>query len=244
MTGACLQVEELVAGYEPGVPVVQGASFSVAAGEILAILGPNGAGKSTLVKAVAGLVPITSGRVALDSVEFTTLATHLRTAQGLAYVPQIDNVFATLSVEDNLAVAALAGSRAARRARVQEALAGFPDLAARRSQLAGKLSGGQRQMLAVARALIERPQLLLLDEPSAGLAPKIVGQLFERVRAIAASGVGVVLVEQNVRAALAVADRVLVLVQGRNCMQGTPTQLAADPALAALYVGGAAGVTG
>ena len=234
---AALIVDGLVAGYEPGTPIVFDASLRVAAGEIVALLGPNGAGKSTLVKAVAGLVPVSGGAASLDGLDLLRRPAHRRVALGLAYVPQIENVFATLSVADNLALAADLGPRVGRRQRLLAALALFPDIETRRGELAGRLSGGQRQMLAVAHALLAGPRVLLLDEPSAGLSPKIVGELFARIRAIANGGVGVVLVEQNVRAALAIADRVVVLVQGRNRLEGTPAQLARDPALAALYIG-------
>jgi branched-chain amino acid transport system ATP-binding protein len=234
---ASLLVEGLVAGYEPGTPIVVGASLRVAPGEVVAVLGPNGAGKSTLVKAIAGLVPVAGGTASLDGVDLLHRPAHRHAALGLAYVPQVENVFASMSVEDNLALAADLGPRAGRRERLLAALALFPDIGARRGELAGRLSGGQRQMLAVARALLGGPRVLLLDEPSAGLSPKIVGELFARIRAIADGGVGVVLVEQNVRAALAIADRVVVLVQGRNRMEGTPAELERDPALAALYLG-------
>ncbi len=236
-----LAVDGLIAGYEPGTPIVAGASVGVAPGEIVAVLGPNGAGKSTLLKAVAGLVPIQSGQVRLGEADLIREPAHRRAALGLGYVPQLENVFAALSVEDNLALAADVGPRAGRHAQLQQALALFPEIGLRRRQLAGRLSGGQRQMLAVARALLGRPRVLLLDEPSAGLSPKIVGELFTRIRAIARGGVGILLVEQNVRAARAIADRVVVLVQGQNRLEGTPAALERDPELAALYIGRATG---
>jgi branched-chain amino acid transport system ATP-binding protein len=239
MSAPVLAATALVAGYEPGTPIVQGASLAVGAGEILAVLGPNGAGKSTFVKAIAGLVPVDAGRVVVAGTDVTHWAAHRRASAGLAYVPQLENVFATLSVEDNLALAAR-GSRAARRAALERALGLFPELMAARTRDAGRLSGGQRQMLAVARALVVEPVVLLLDEPSAGLSPRIVGELFGRLRAIADDGVGIVLVEQNVPAALALADRALVLVAGRNRLEGPAGAVAADPALATLYVGGVA----
>ena len=239
MSRAMLEADALVAGYEPGTPIVQGASLAIGAGEILAVLGPNGAGKSTFVKAIAGLVPLGAGRVVVGDVDVTAWPAHQRIEAGLAYVPQIENVFATLSVEDNLALATR-GSRAARRAALERALGRFPDLGLARTREAGRRSGGQRQMLAIARALVVEPAVLLLDEPSAGLSPRVVGELFGQLRAIAAGGVGIVLVEQNVRAALALADRALVLVAGRNRLEGPAADVAADPLLAALYVGGVA----
>ncbi len=234
-----LAVEDLTAGYEPGLPIVTGAALRLAGGEILAVLGPNGAGKSTLVKAIAGLVPIAGGTVRLLGADVTALPAHRRIGRGMAFVPQTENVFAAMTVADNLR---LAGDRLADRreaARQTEAMyETFPDLRRQRTLAAGRLSGGQRQMLAVARALMASPRVLLLDEPSAGLSPKLVGEVFGRLAAIRAAGVGIVLVEQNVRAALAVADRALILVEGRNRHEGPADALAADPALAALYFGG------
>jgi branched-chain amino acid transport system ATP-binding protein len=157
---------------------------------------------------------------------------------GLAFVPQTENVFATLSVADNLKIAAQPLAAVQRAVRIAEVCGLFPDLARQLKLPAGRLSGGQRQMLAVARALIVAPQLLLLDEPSAGLSPKVVQDLFRKLLEIRDSGVGVVLVEQNVRAALALADRLYVLVEGRNRLEGSTRELIADPAIAALYLDG------
>ncbi len=235
-----LQVGDLVAGYEPGVPIVRGASFEVRAGEILAVLGPNGAGKSTVVKALAGLVPVAGGTVRLAGADVTRVPAHRRLGLGMAFVPQTDNVFAAMSVADNLRLAGdrLPDRRAAA-GRVEAVYGTFPDLARQRRLLAGRLSGGQRQMLAVARALMTEPRLLLLDEPSAGLSPKLVGEVFARLAAIRAEGTAILLVEQNVRAALRIADRALVLAEGRNRHEGGAAALAADPDLASLYFGGA-----
>ncbi|MDX7950631.1 ABC transporter ATP-binding protein [Lichenihabitans sp. Uapishka_5] len=235
-----LAAEAVVAGYEPGLPIVHGASLAVAAGEILAVLGPNGAGKSTLVKALAGLVPVSRGTVRLDGRDITGLPAHLRPRAGLAFVPQTENIFASLSVADNLRIACdVMPDRPRGRARTAELLDLFPDLARARTLLAGRLSGGQRQMLAVARALVASPRVLMLDEPSAGLSPLFVSDVFARLRTIRDTGVAIVLVEQNVRAALKVADRALVLVEGRNRHEGPAKTLADDPAIAALYLGGA-----
>ena len=240
MTAALLEVDTLVAGYEPGTPIVHGVSLCVASGEIVSVLGPNGAGKSTVIKAIAGLVPISGGRVRLGAEDYTSVPAYEMARRGIAYVPQTENVFATLSVEDNLALAGQLLTPRTRRERLAQALTMFPDLAAKRGLQAGRLSGGQRQMLAVARALVVEPRVLLLDEPSAGLSPKVVGELFDRLRDIRASGVAIVLVEQNVRAAIGVADRVYVLVEGRNRLEGRADELAGDPAIEALYLGGRA----
>ena len=234
-----LTVRDLVAGYEPGVPIVNGASLSLSAGEIVAVLGPNGAGKSTLIKAIAGVAPITSGAVYLGDEEITRLPAHRMVRQGLAFVPQTENVFTGMSVEDNLRLAAGILPSDKRASRIAEIYRFFPDLARQRRLTAGRLSGGQRQMAAIARALIAAPRVLMLDEPSAGLSPKLVEGVFARLAEIRASGVAIVLVEQNARAALAIADRGLILVEGRNRHEGRAAELWRDARVAELYLGGA-----
>ena len=236
MATLALDIQSLEAAYEPGLPIVRGASLAVQPGEIVAILGPNGAGKSTLVKAVAGLVPITAGRVLLHGADITRVPAHRLVFEGLAFVPQTENVFANLTIAENLELAA-AILKANRHERLDPVYAMFPDLHRQRTLLAGRLSGGQRQMLAVARALIARPRVLMLDEPSAGLSPKLVGQVLEQLKRVRDTGVTVVLVEQNVKAALAVADRAAVLVEGREQLVGTAAELRADARIAELYLG-------
>lgn len=236
MNEPALSIEMLEAGYEPGLPIVRGASLQVAEGEIVAVLGPNGAGKSTLVKAVAGLVPVSAGKVLLGGVPITHVPAHRLLARGLAFVPQSENVFSSLSVAENLELAA-ALQKVDRRQRLPELYAMFPDLERQRSLLAGRLSGGQRQMLAIARALIRMPRVLMLDEPSAGLSPRLVGEVFARLRDIRARGVSILLVEQNVKAALAVADRAAVLVEGRERVVAPAAELAGDARVAELYLG-------
>ena len=231
-----LRVEALEAGYEPGLPIVRGASLSVEPNEIVAVLGPNGAGKSTLIKAIAGLVPISAGRVLLHDREITGRAAHRLPHEGLGFVPQTENVFVNLSIDDNLDLAASI-LKVPKKRRLGDLYALFPDLARQRRLLAGRLSGGQRQMLAVARALVGGPKVLMLDEPSAGLSPKLVGIVFEKLVEVRATGVTIVLVEQNVKAALAIADRAAVLVEGSTRVVGTARELANDPQVAALYLG-------
>ncbi len=233
---AVLSVDKLEAGYEPGLLIVRGASLAVAKGEIVALLGPNGAGKSTLVKAVAGLLAISAGTVRLDGADITGLPAHRMLSRGLAYVPQSENVFSSLTVAENLELAA-ALQKVNRRVRLPELYAMFPDLQRQRALLAGRLSGGQRQMLAIARALIRVPRLLLLDEPSAGLSPRLVGEVFAKLQEIRASGVSVLLVEQNVKAALAIADRAVVLVEGRERVTAPAAELKTDARIAELYLG-------
>ena len=233
-----LEVRDLVAGYEPGVPIVNGASLTVSAGEIVAVLGPNGAGKSTLIKAIAGLTPVESGMVRLGGDDITGAPAHRMVGKGLAYVPQTENVFTRLSVEDNLRLAAGVLKASTRAGRIGEVYALFPDLARQRRLAAGRLSGGQRQMAAIARALIVSPRVLMLDEPSAGLSPKLVEGVFARLGEIRARGVAIILVEQNARAALAVADRGIIMVEGRERHEGRAAELWADPNVASLYLGG------
>ena len=236
MSEYALQVEGLEAGYEPGLPIVRNATLSVAPGEILAILGPNGAGKSSLVKAVAGLVPISKGRVLLHGRDITRTPAHRMVFEGLAFVPQTENVFINLSVAENLELAA-AIVQAKRKSALEPVYVMFPDLLRQSTLLAGQLSGGQRQMLAVARALIAKPRLLILDEPSAGLSPLLVAQVFAKLREVRDTGITVLLVEQNVKSALALADRAAVLVEGREQIVGRSEDLLNDERVAALYLG-------
>jgi branched-chain amino acid transport system ATP-binding protein len=231
-----LRVEALEAGYEPGLPIVRGASLLAESNEIVAVLGPNGAGKSTLIKAIAGLVPISAGRVLLHDREITGRPAHRLPHEGLGFVPQTENVFVNLSIDDNLDLAASI-LKVPKKRRLGDLYALFPDLARQRRLLAGRLSGGQRQMLAVARALVGEPRVLMLDEPSAGLSPKLVGIVFEKLVEVRATGVTIVLVEQNVKAALAIADRAAVLVEGSTRVVGTARELANDSQVAALYLG-------
>ncbi|HWJ75619.1 MAG TPA: ABC transporter ATP-binding protein [Kaistia sp.] len=232
-----LVAREIEAGYEPGLPIVKGASITVGRGEIVVLLGPNGAGKSTLMKAIAGLVPISRGAVRLGDVDITRTAAHRMVRLGLAFVPQTENVFTTMSVEENLVLAGHVAPPAARTQRLAAMFELFPDLARQRGLAAGRLSGGQRQMLAVARALMIEPEVLMLDEPSAGLSPRLVGEVFAKLVEIRAGGVTILMVEQNARAALAIADRAYILADGRNRHEGAAVALAADPDIAAHYLG-------
>jgi len=240
MTGSRLPVlstNGLVAGYERDLPIVRGVDLTVHRGELVVVLGPNGAGKSTFVKAVAGMVPVFAGTVRLGGADITAVPAHRRIRHGLAFVPQTENVFATLSIRDNLLLAADILPKARRESRLEALYGMVPDLAERPARRAGALSGGQRQMLAVARALLVEPYVLILDEPTAGLSPKMVAAVFSRLEAIRSSGVTVLLVEQNVRTALAIADRGVILVEGRLRHSGEAAALGADPLMAELYLG-------
>ena len=222
-----LSLENLQAGYDPDLPIVKGVSFGVKKGEAVCILGPNGAGKSTMIKAIAGLVPCFGGTVRLGETEVTGLPSHILVRSGMGFVPQTENIFTRLSIIENLQIAAQLLPKPERAGRIEAMLDMFPDLASRPRELAGALSGGQRQMLAAARALLTEPEVLMLDEPSAGLSPKLVGQVFETLRRISDAGVTLVLVEQNVRAALALTERALVLVDGKLAHDG-PTDVLHD----------------
>jgi len=234
---AALATRGLVAGYERDLPIVRGIDFAVKPGELVVVLGPNGAGKSTFVKAIAGVVPVFEGSVTLGGQDITALPAHEKIARGLAFVPQTENIFATLTIFENLELAADLLPRQLRRERIGSVEAMFPELARRPGLRAGQLSGGQRQMLAVARALIVNPQVLILDEPSAGLSPRIVAEVFANLGAINRGGVTIILVEQNVKAALAIAHRGVVLVEGVLRHEGPAATLADDPIIAELYLG-------
>jgi len=231
-----LAIDALVAGYLAGVDVIRGCSVELGATEIVGIIGPNGAGKSTLLKAAFGLVPVRAGVVRLRGATVTRRAPHELVAAGVGYVPQVRNVFASLTVDDNLRMGSYLRPRAfeARRAELVRLL---PRLGERLRQRAGSLSGGERQMLAIARALMTEPTVLLLDEPSAGLSPMMQDDVFDRIVAINRSGVSVLIVEQNARRCLQIADRGYVLDQGTNAYTGTGAALLHDPKVIELYLG-------
>ena len=231
-----LDVVDLVAGYGPDVPILRGMTMHVQSGEIVTVLGPNGAGKSTLIKAVAGLVPTHSGTIRVRGDDIVGLATHKLVGAGVAYVPQVDNIFTRLSVQENLELGGMATPRELQQ-RIGEMYTLFPDLARQRRLAAGKLSGGQRQMVAVARALMARPHFIMLDEPSAGLSPKLTELVFQKLLAIRALGVTVLIVEQNAKAALAISDRGYVLAEGQQRFTGTARELLNSPQVGELYLG-------
>jgi ABC-type branched-subunit amino acid transport system ATPase component len=234
-----LSAEDLVGGYVPEVDILRGCTLTARDGEIVVVIGPNGAGKSTLAKAIFGLVRVREGRIVLRGEEVTGAHTHEVTAKGMSYVPQVNNVFGSLTVQENLEVGGVLRRRETKE-RMDAMMSLFPRLGERRRQRAGTLSGGERQMLAMARAMMPDPTVLLLDEPSAGLAPRAVGEVFETVADINRSGVTIVMIEQNARRALALADRGYVLEGGQNRFEGSGDSLLADPQVAELYLGGAA----
>ena len=240
MSAAILSARNVVAGYVPGLPVVHDVSVDVASGEIVTIIGPNGAGKSTFLKALAGLIVFEGGTVEYDGRDVSGLPAHEMVRVGIGFVPQTGNIFTSLSINENLMVGGHVLPKRELKARVARAYAQFPALAGRRSTPARVLSGGERQMLAVGRALMTDPKLIMLDEPTAGLAPKIVGEVFDGLRKLAESGVAVLMVEQNAKAALRVSDRGYVLVEGRNRLQGAAADLLADPAVGHAFLGAAA----
>ena len=235
-TGKVLETEGLVAGYTAEVDILSDVSIAVAEGEIVTVVGPNGAGKSTLMKTVIGLVAPRRGRVLLRGSEITGRRPHEIVRLGLGYVPQRENVFENMPLIENLELGAIGQPRAAVADRIDELLQLFPRLAERRRQIVGTMSGGERQMVAMARALMPKPGILLLDEPSAGLAPMFVQAMFEQVAEINASGVSILMVEQNARAALALSHRGYVLDLGRNSFEGTGRALLDDARLAELYL--------
>ena len=236
MSEPLLRVDDLVGGYIPEVDILKGVNLTLQQGELVGIIGPNGAGKSTLVKAIFGLLKVRSGTVTYRGDNITGMPTHELVSKGVGYVPQRANVFPSLSVEDNLRMG-LYLNMGAWSERSEAITAMFPIIQRRRGQRAKYLSGGERQMLAFGRALMTEPSVLLLDEPSAGLSPIVQDQVFEKIKEIAASGVSVILVEQNARHCLGIADRGYVLDQGRNAYTGTGQELLHDPKVIDLYLG-------
>jgi len=230
-------VEELRAGYTKDVEILRGIDLELDDGELVTIIGPNGAGKSTLIKAMFGLLSPSSGSVLLRGQEVAGRRAHSMVALGVGYVPQVRNVFPTLTIDENLMMGAYLNRRGASDQR-KKLFDWFPLLAARRNTRAGKLSGGQRQLVAIARALMADPSILLLDEPSAGLSPANVDEIFHRIHEIKDRGVSILMVEQNARRALAVSNRGYVLDQGTNAYTGSGRDLLHDPKVAQLYLGG------
>lgn len=233
-----LLAEEVVAGYTPEVDILNGLTMSVGAGEVVTVVGPNGAGKSTLLKTIVGLLRPKRGRITLQGGEVAGLRPNEIARRGLGYVPQRENVFETMSVRENLEIGLTPRLNLDLGARLFRMFELFPRLGERRRQAAGSLSGGERQMLAMARALMPDPKILLLDEPTAGLAPRFVQAMFEQVAAINRSGVSILMVEQNARPALALSHRGYVLDIGRNAHEGSGQALLDDPKVADLYLGG------
>ena len=233
---AVVRADDLVAGYFPGVNILNGCDLYANQGELVGIIGPNGAGKSTLLKAMFGLVKISSGSVTLRGEDVTNQRADQLVKQGIGFVPQNNNVFPSLTIEENLQMGAFQAPKLfAERFEFITSL--FPTLGQRRKQRAGSLSGGERQMVAMSRALMMDPSVLLLDEPSAGLSPVLQDEVFVRVREINKTGVTVIIVEQNARRALQIVDRGYVLDQGKNAYTGTGKDLAKDPKVIELYLG-------
>ena len=235
-----LEVDALESGYGDAL-VLRGVSLRAGHDEIVSLIGPNGAGKSTLLKTIYGLVPARAGSIRLLGREIRRVRADRLTRAGVNFVPQVDNVFPSLSVAENLKVSVLPIPRSERGEAIARVEALFPIVRERARQRAGTLSGGQRKLVALARAVVTGPSLLLLDEPSAGLAPRAVAEVFEKLREIASLGIGIVMVEQNARRALALSHRGYVLDMGRNAFEGTGKELLADPNVVALYLGSGAG---
>jgi branched-chain amino acid transport system ATP-binding protein len=232
-----LNVSGIVAGYTATDEILKGLDFALAAGEIVCVIGPNGAGKSTLLKAIAGLLTPSRGAITFKERSLVGLMPRDITRLGVAYVPQEQNIFPSMSVIENLEIGGyVEPARTARR--LDRVLARFPVLARKRRHAARALSGGERQILAMAMALMVEPELLLLDEPSAGLAPAAAERLFEEIRSINRDKVAIVLVEQNASEALAVAERAYILVDGRTSRTGPARELAADPEIRRIFLGG------
>ncbi|MDX1606325.1 MAG: ABC transporter ATP-binding protein [Candidatus Competibacterales bacterium] len=231
-----LRMESVYGGYG-GADILNGVDITVEPGEVIAIIGPNGAGKSTAMKAVFGLAQVRSGRILLEDRDITGLAADKVVQAGVCYVPQTDNVFPSLTVEENLDMGAFLrrDDYTPQKQRIYEL---FPPLAERRRQPAGTLSGGQRQMVAMGRALMLEPRLLLLDEPTAGLSPKFMDQIFAIVRDINALGISIMMVEQNARQALGMAHRGYVLANGANRHEDTGANLLANEEVARMFLGG------
>ena len=234
--GAVLRADELIAGYLPGVNILNGADLYCQQGELVGIIGPNGAGKSTLLKAMFGLVKISTGTVKLKDQDITNKRADVLVTAGIGFVPQTNNVFASLTIAENLEMGTFQAPKTFNE-RFDFVCDIFPTLRDRRAQRAGSLSGGERQMVAMGRALMMNPSVLLLDEPSAGLSPVMQDEVFVQTRRINRAGVSVVMVEQNAKRCLQICDRGYVLDQGRNAYTASGQDLINDPKVIELYLG-------
>jgi len=237
MPEIALEVRNVTAGYVPDLPILRAVSIKVKSGSVNVVIGPNGAGKSTLIKAIVGLVPVSEGSIFIRGKEMNGIKPHLITKCGISYVPQIDNIFRTLTVRQNLELALRNFDKNPHK-RLAELLNQFPILSDKLKEKAGALSGGQRQFLAVAMALSTYPDIILMDEPSAGLAPKAAQEVLELLRDLTNSGVSILLIEQNVNQALSLADYCYILAEGRNQVDGKASDLLNDPIVGEIYLGG------
>jgi len=235
--GPYLIGDSMTGGYGKGPDILHDCTIAVDKGEIAVIVGPNGAGKSTAMKAVFGMLDVRAGAVRLDGHDITRLTPQDRVAQGMGFVPQTSNIFTSMTVEENLEMGAFireddfSGT-------MEQVFDLFPILREKRRQPAGELSGGQRQQVAVGRALMTQPKVLMLDEPTAGVSPIVMDELFDRIIEVARTGISILMVEQNARQALAIADKGYVMVQGRNAYTGTGKELLADPDVRKSFLGG------
>ena len=228
--------DQMTGGYG-GADILHGCTIAVDKGQIAVIVGPNGAGKSTAMKAVFGMLNIHSGSVRLDGEDITALTPQARVAKGMGFVPQVNNIFTSMTVEENLEMGAFL-RRDDIRGTIEQVYTLFPILRDKRDQPTGELSGGQRQQVAVGRALMTQPKLLMLDEPTAGVSPIVMDELFDRIIEVARTGISILMVEQNARQALEIADRGYVLVQGRNAYTDTGQALLANPEVRRTFLGG------
>ncbi len=231
-----IHVQNVVAGYVPGVNILNGAELVLGDGELIGIIGPNGAGKSTMLKALFGLIKISDGTVWYRGDDVTGKKANFLVARGIGYVPQINNVFPSLTIRENLEMGGYLRKSGVGEM-IDQVVGIFPRLGERIDQRAGSLSGGERQMLAMGRALMMEPSVLLLDEPSAGLSPVLQDQVFDRVKEVNSTGVSIIMVEQNAARCLQICDRGYVLDQGRNAYTGTGEELLHDPKVIELYLG-------
>lgn len=236
MNKPVLECNGIAAGYVKGLNILQGVDLVINEKEIVSIIGPNGAGKSTLLKSIMGIINISAGRFFINGIERTGTPTHKIVGQGVAYVPQVENVFPSMTIEENIEIGSWTVNKN-KKETISQTLEQFSLLKDRRKEKAGNLSGGQRQILALARALVTSPSLLLLDEPSAGLSPVAIEEVFETIKEINDNGVAVLLVEQNAKRALNFSNRGYVLDQGRNAYQGQGEELLNDPRVVDLYLG-------